>query len=139
MAYALRELICERTRGAVLSERLSWCPPTVDASTIRSYLRHRFGEPLDVAYTELPDLGPVQVGWTYALPSDATVPGRRDAYAPVAIPLYEDPDDGSLVSLFVRQAEYHRLGQTLLEAGTVASVEHVPIEEAEWEPGEPAP
>lgn len=73
-------------------------------------------------YTRVEGLDePVNIGWVFAVPERFTVPAQHDDFELLLIPMVTDPDDRSLVSLFVRLAEQRQEFQHLHEGGVADS------------------
>lgn len=98
----------------------------------------RFGEPLDLALTELPEADePVTIGWVFPVPPAMEVPGASADFEMILIPMIDD-ESGDRVSAFVRLAEDRQLFEGLFEAGEIDRLTFVETDAAGGRP-DPSP
>lgn len=110
MHIVTRVVLQPRSAGEVLA---TFDSPEgdVDPYTVLDRYTVRFGDPHDVAVTELPGLPePVAIGWAFAVPSDMKLPGPPEDFEMLLIPMVPDPVSGGgatgrLQSMFVLQAQ----------------------------------
>lgn len=109
-------------------------PPEVEADTLLAVYKARFGEPIDVAYTQLPDLGEVQIGCVFHVPEPMVLPGPHEEFEMLLVPMVDDPAVENSVSLFLQLAEHRRQFEELFDAGKFDEFRQVTLKQRN--PGE---
>jgi hypothetical protein len=97
--------------------------PEVEARLRTSSTRNslpRFGEPIDDAYSDPAGLGHLTIGWVFPVPDFFEIPGPRDDFEVVVIPMLWDPDEaGPTEALFVNLARQRQEFEALRRDGAV--------------------
>jgi hypothetical protein len=82
-------------------------PPEIEFDGLLDFYREQLGEPRDAAYTDIPEVGEIDIGWVFDVPKGWDLPGKRKNFEMVIIPLVQDPDDSEeLISLGVLLTQY---------------------------------
>lgn len=82
-------------------------PPEVDLTTMDSYVQQHYGEVIIDAYTELPSGERVEVGWVFQAVEPVGDRGPEGLEVWV-MPMFVDPANGELTSVYVRSAQQHQ-------------------------------
>jgi hypothetical protein len=128
----IKRLLYDRETGRYVGETLEESPYNVNLVNVDSYLEHLLGEPLDVARTSDSDGQSVIIGWTFPVPEGDVVPGPKDRFEVVAIPMVRR-SDGSLSSAFLDLAEQRAVFEQISQdRGVPLQVVHAKPEE--WTP-----
>lgn len=108
----------------------------VEVDTVLAVYSRRFGPPTETAYTQVPGInGPVSLGWVFQVPQRFEVPGPKEDFEMVLIPMFDDPESQERVSLFLRLAEQRQQFQEAFDRGDVDSFTRATLEQRE--PDEP--
>ena len=100
-------IVQPRTGGKALDTSVTEVPADIDFDGLLAFYTEQLGEPNDAAYTDVPDVGKVDIGWVFDVPKGWELPGPRKDYEMVVIPLVQDPDDADeLISLGVLLTQY---------------------------------
>jgi hypothetical protein len=102
-----QSIVQSRKGGKALDTSVSEVPADIEFDGLLDFYREELGEPRDAAYTDIPDVGQIDIGWVFDVPKGWKLPGPRKKYEMVVIPLVQDPDDkDELISLGVLLTEY---------------------------------
>ena len=101
-----------KSGGKAVDTSVTEVPADIDFDGLLGFYAEQLGDPIDAAYTDIPDVGRIDIGWVFDVPDGWDLPGPRDTYQMVVIPLVQDPDDpDELISIGVLLTQY-----TLTEA-----------------------
>ncbi|MDX6284773.1 MAG: hypothetical protein QOG53_258 [Frankiales bacterium] len=100
-------IVQKRGGSKALDTSVSEVPAEIDFDGLLDFYREELGEPVDAAYTDVPDVGRIDIGWVFDVPKGWKLPGPRKNYEMVVIPLVQDPDDADeLISLGVLLTQF---------------------------------
>lgn len=132
MQFYVQELLYRVHGDELMAEDIHVCPPGLTAQQLMSYLEQRYGiEPSDDVWTEAPDLGRVNVGWTFPVPHDLKVDGEPGLHELCAIPLVK-LDDGSREPLLMMLARQRQMFRELHDDGTFGDLVVIASEQELW-------
>ena len=133
--YSARVIIQPRGGGDPVETFLSPVPPNVELDTMRAFYAERFGDSLDSAFTEVPSVGRVTIGWVFKVPDGFTLPGPAEKFEMLIVPMVEDPDRrGGLVSVWVELAKERAQFEHLFNEGKLDTL--TMVEERQRAPGD---
>jgi hypothetical protein len=127
----IKELLFDKTKDEYVAERLTRCPADVELDTVKSWLEQQYGAPTNVADSVDPEVGKIQVGWVYEVPSDwpSANPTTQEL---VAMPMGVDDAGKPGDSAFLVQAQIRRAWRATAEREgfelKVITLEHRPYE-----------
>jgi hypothetical protein len=102
-----QSIVQPRAGGKPLDTSVSEVPEGVEFDDLLDFYRDYLGEPRDAAYTDVPDIGRIDIGWVFPVPKGWDLPGPRKDFEMVVVPMVEDADDpGQLMPVGILFAQF---------------------------------
>lgn len=97
---------------------------TTEFDTILAVYTRSFGEPFEIALTQVPGVEkPIMIGWLFSVPDTFDLPGPSEQFEMVLIPMFDDLDaGGERTSIFLRLDEQRRAFQGMFDRGVADSL-----------------
>lgn len=109
---------------------------TEEVDTLLAAYSSRFSPPTELALTSVPGVTePVAIGWVFRVPENFEVPGSREEFEMVLIPMFDNPGTGERLSVFATLAEERSEMRALFDEGVLDELHEISLHQREPESG----